>query len=354
MSTTRYVYNKTVQAIRDGHKIDKYELRDKLVTIKNNDTIQDWEKLTPKLVREGAVNDVVKAYKTAFTQLRNGTIDHFRIGFKKKKDKNESIVVPKSAIKVINDKLVIYPTYFTENLKVDNEIDYTNPDILFYAKETIPSIDHDCRLLYQKHNYYLAIPVPLSYHPVQNKYDIVSGDLGVRTFLTTFNNREIIEFKRDKALLERLHKKIDGMKSQRKSNKSISKTEKRLSNIIDDLHWRTITYLTRNYNNIVMGKLESQKCVKRCTYSKVNRMMNSLKLYQFLERLKFKCKEQRCNFVLVHEAYTSQTCCNCGELTKTLSKTFICSSCNLVMDRDVLGARNILTKFLATEPVLIR
>ncbi|RHZ62220.1 hypothetical protein Glove_341g17 [Diversispora epigaea] len=44
--------------------------------------------------------------------------------------------------------------------------------------------------------------------------------------------------------------------------------------------------------------------------------------------------------------YTSKTCGNCGFIKKNLgeSKTFRCDSCDLVIDRDVNGARNILLK----------
>jgi hypothetical protein len=84
MNTTRYVYNKTVQAIRDGHKINKYGLRNKLVTALNNN-LPEWELKTPKHIREGAVRDVISAYKTCFTQLRNGTISKFNVGFREKK-----------------------------------------------------------------------------------------------------------------------------------------------------------------------------------------------------------------------------------------------------------------------------
>lgn len=83
MNTTRYVYNKTVQAIRDGHKINKYDLRDKLVTALNNN-LPEWELKTPRDVREGAVRDVTSAYKICFTQLRNGTISKFNVGLEKR------------------------------------------------------------------------------------------------------------------------------------------------------------------------------------------------------------------------------------------------------------------------------
>ena len=45
IDTSRYVYNKTVKLVRDGHKINHFELRDKLVTEntkKNNKEYQTF------------------------------------------------------------------------------------------------------------------------------------------------------------------------------------------------------------------------------------------------------------------------------------------------------------------------
>jgi|SaaInlStandDraft_1057018.scaffolds.fasta_scaffold04052_8 transposase len=42
----------------------------------------------------------------------------------------------------------------------------------------------------------------------------------------------------------------------------------------------------------------------------------------------------------------NKTCTNCGNLHKSLgsNKTYKCEKCNVIMERDVNGARNILLK----------
>ena len=49
---------------------------------------------------------------------------------------------------------------------------------------------------------------------------------------------------------------------------------------------------------------------------------------------------------LVDESFTSKTCTRCGWLNQSLgkSKTFVCKNCDLNIDRDINGARNILIK----------
>lgn len=49
---------------------------------------------------------------------------------------------------------------------------------------------------------------------------------------------------------------------------------------------------------------------------------------------------------IVDESYTSKTCGRCGNLNNKLggNKIYKCTNCNLVIDRDINGARNILLK----------
>jgi len=66
----------------------------------------------------------------------------------------------------------------------------------------------------------------------------------------------------------------------------------------------------------------------------------------FQQRLIAKSKlKNNCVVKVCTEEYTSKTCGRCGSLNKVGSKEiFICNKCNLVLDRDVNGARNILIK----------
>ena len=121
MGTRRYVYNKALEKIKNGEKANFYDLRNKIVTAKNNDTINDWELDTPKDIRAGAIRDLVKNHKTAFSNLRNGNINGFKIGFCKKKN-YPSIEIPKSAIKLENG-LSIFKTYIYQiRLKYQEKI----------------------------------------------------------------------------------------------------------------------------------------------------------------------------------------------------------------------------------------
>lgn len=331
MNTTRYVYNKTVHAIqKEKQKVNFYDLRNKLVIAKNNN-LPEWQLRTPKDVRAGSVADVVTAYKSAFTNLKCNNISKFNVGYKSKKSKSDVLTIPKSAIESDGDNFIIYPTYLKEPV-------YFHLRSFFYEK-----IEHDCKIVKQNRDYYILIPVSCKKN-IKESNKVIAGDLGTRTFLTCYDSNNIIEFNRDKKILKQLTDKIDSMKANRRRGYKISKIETRVKNIVSDLHWRTAVYLTDNYDTILMGKLESQKCVQKSNNRKLNRSMNVLSHYKFLEKLRYLCATKHRNLKMINEAYTSQTCPSCGNLTKTKEKLWRCSTCSLSIDRDFLGARNILMK----------
>ena len=67
--------------------------------------------------------------------------------------------------------------------------------------------------------------------------------------------------------------------------------------------------------------------------------------FKFKERLKWKCSLYNKKLLIVDESYTSKTCTRCGYLNNVGSnEVYKCNNCNLIIDRDCNGARNILIK----------
>ena len=67
----------------------------------------------------------------------------------------------------------------------------------------------------------------------------------------------------------------------------------------------------------------------------------------FRQRLSSKCQERHCNMIIHTEEYTSQTCGRCGVLNDVgWFEVLKCRSCNLIVNRDVNGARNIFIKYI--------
>ena len=74
--------------------------------------------------------------------------------------------------------------------------------------------------------------------------------------------------------------------------------------------------------------------------------MTTLAHRKFLERLRYKAEEYRCNVIVQNESWTSKKCCRCGRVKRNLggSSIYNCLGCRLRINRDLNGAVNILQK----------
>jgi len=417
IDTSRYVYNKTIECINNKHPINFNSLRDKLVTkdtkknnkeykdytieldrlnsekkdlkkqiqlnkkniekynetviqlgkqeqlimdkkksrismakqlsYQKNEDINDWECNTHKDVRSGAIQDICDAYKVAFTNLRDGNIKYFKMKYKKKTEPSKCIRLAKNMVKNKNGIIEISPEYFKESKNFQ------------MGKKTIKKykdlkIEHDTRIIKQKGEYWLIVPIPIEKSSTNSSVDNYCGiDPGVRTFMTTFGNNNCMEYKEDKnksskinnkrtLLLDKLHNVI---KSKRVYKKKLNKLEIRKENLLNEMHWKVINDVLNRNDVIFYGNIKSHDIVKNNKNRNLNRNTNDLKFFKFKERFLFKAYEKNKKIFLVNEAFTTQTCSCCGFHYKHgSSKIYECKACKKVMDRDINASKNILMK----------
>lgn len=337
--TSRYVWNKTIDTIKNKEPINKITLRNKLVIAKNNLNVSEWEKQTPKDIRASAVFDIVSSFKSCFTNLKRGNIQKFQVNYKTKKKKSDSITISKSSVKIQNNKIIMYPT-FSEHLK--------NGISVGKRTKLLEQINHDCKIHFDGKNYYFLIPQDTKTTNSQNN-SICSIDPGSKNFLTIYdpsNHKTHILNPPEKT--NKIYQKIQNMQSKNISYKKIQKHFNKINNLITDTHWKSIDFLTKKYKLIFLPKFESQEMVsKNKKLPKVVRhKLNILSHYKFQQKLQFKCLEKNVHLNIVSEEFTSKTCTKCGTLNENLksSRIFKCSNCNLIIDRDINGARNIFIK----------
>ncbi len=78
--------------------------------------------------------------------------------------------------------------------------------------------------------------------------------------------------------------------------------------------------------------------------------MLGFKYFQFMLRLYRDCLRYNKKLIIVGEEYTSKTSGSCGELNNIgIKEVYCCEWCELEIDRDVNGARNILLKNLVPK-----
>ncbi|KAJ3371269.1 hypothetical protein GGF31_003448 [Allomyces arbusculus] len=376
--TARYVYNRTLKHIKDspGIKYSFENLRDQFVPAKvsykvcqscgvevksnrrklkcpgcdydafdtntvPNPNIQPWEAETPTSVRAQAINDLVKAYKTCFANKRNGNIKSFNVSFRTKKG-DQSIYIEKTLVKFKDRQLFVFPRLLGQ-LRLGGRTLKKWGNRLDFSK--------DMRLCWSKGSgYHLCVPMTKTIVPSQPKQSMVALDPGLRKFMTGYSESEYFTVKRDMSKVLKLRAKIVLLQSLRAKHKLSNKTKvaklfTRLGHLTDDLHWKTITYLTTRYTDILLPSFESQDMMRGFRNRSNNRNFSELKFYLFKCRLVHKAEERGVRVYIVNEAYTSKTCTVCGCINNVAGMEVIkCTQCHTTIDRDVNGARNIYLK----------
>jgi putative transposase len=149
--------------------------------------------------------------------------------------------------------------------------------------------------------------------------------------------------------IENYLNKIDSINKNKKINnrnkkKLENKYRNKISYCINDMQWKTIKFLTDNFNNIIIGDLCAKSIVETNNIKKLSkRILHSFNIFSFQNRLEYKCKVKNVDYKKVNEYMTSKTCSICGNIKKDLkfNKIYECKKCNTILNRDVNGARCI-------------
>ena len=175
-----------------------------------------------------------------------------------------------------------------------------------------------------------------------------SLDPGTRKFQTIYSEEIVIKIGIKKEQIKKIQQKIDLLQSLRSRklirkshyNKRNNKIQYKVKNLVDELHYQTISYLTNTFKTIFIPDFESQELIKINKSKKFRRDLLSLRHFVFKERLKAKSKLK--DVCCVTKEYTSKTCGRYGNIGS--NEIFACDNCFLEIDRDINGSRNILIK----------
>lgn len=228
--------------------------------------------------------------------------------------------------------------------------------------------------------YFIHYPVDSNWFPAEDKRvesqgtfgirgnRVIALDPGVRKHLVGYDpSGETIFVGEGASLkLEKLIRKIDEITTLRNEQQKAENKESsevltkikgynsnlfllyaKMKNMVNDLHWKAISFLVRNYDTILYPDYRISGMVKSHKLNKMTkRLMYMFSSYKFKERLIWKCKLAGKKLVIVNESYTSRTCGICGLVKDDLggSEVFHCDNCRISLDRDAHAARNILIK----------
>lgn len=296
---------------------------------------------TPVHTLNYAVQLACASYKSCLTNLKNGNIKYFNIRYLKK-DKQSLIMDIEKC--VINNKS-FFTSVLGKEMKNNQNIDYIT--------------NHDCKLHYNRNKNRFTLLIPKDVSKIINtksENEYISIDLGLRSLMNCKTKNQYIKIGTNIQKETKKHiLKIDKYKELKnitinKKEKILKRLREKIKNKVDDLHWKTINSLTSNYKTIIIGKWSTKSIISKedSNLMKMNkRIIQTISYYKLLERLKFKSLINNNNLIIKEEWYTSKACTNCANKKDDLggNSIYSCLNCNIKIDRDYNGCRNI---FLST------
>lgn len=217
-----------------------------------------------------------------------------------------------------------------------------------------------------KRSFMLILPRTVEFSPRRPTQDVVFFDPGVRTFLTGYDSQgRVLELgvgyesllepcqQMDK-LCSAANNQQAGQKRSKRArynirNRRLPRMRQRLKNQVADFHSKVARFACENYSDIHLPIFDTARMLNkqpvRCINSKTARMMCTWSHYKFQQLLRYRARTTGAKVHIANEAYTSRTCCMCGNIKpKSSSKISSCTACGSRMDRDINGAVNIMLR----------
>ena len=338
---SRYVYNKTVAYLQQPDtKANWLKIKKPIL-----DALPEWASTVPFQIKSIAIKDACQAVKMAKKGYKqDGKVR--KVKFRSRKDKKQTIYIPKSAIK----QKGIYPTMLGH---------------LSYG-ENLPDIFSDGRLSVVAGEYFLVISEKIQPQKTENQGRVVSLDPGVRKMFTFFSE-DSFGFLGQGAnlIIQKLCFKLDDLiskiskakcRQKRRLKKAADRIRAKIKNLVTELHHKIANFLVTNFDVILLPTFETSQMVsksRRRIRAKSVRQMLTLSHYQFKEFLRWKTWQYGKTLFEVCEAYTSKTVSWTGEIVKVGgSETIKSPSTGITLDRDLNGARGIFLRALVDTPSL--
>lgn len=214
-------------------------------------------------------------------------------------------------------------------------------------------------------NYYASFTSKVE-KEAQQQGSPVAFDLGLKTLATGVNEQgrvyTIGGFKGHRwynKQLDKIRSKRDVCKKKSRRYIHLSKVYKRVSEKKqnkrkDSLHKAShLIAHTLVERTVIVGDLSQRQMVMREHQQKnkgLNReVFNDWGLYTFIQMLSYKCDLYGKDLVFLDERNTSKLChaCENVQAMPLWKRTYCCTVCGLVMDRDENSAHNILKRYVA-------
>ncbi|WP_143513934.1 RNA-guided endonuclease InsQ/TnpB family protein, partial [Psychrobacter pasteurii] len=133
-----------------------------------------------------------------------------------------------------------------------------------------------------------------------------------------------------------------------KNKKRVKAIHAKIKNTRLDLIHKFTTKLVKDNSLIVVGEVKSRSFTNSMT--KLAKSTYDAGWFELKRQLEYKCKHAGCQFEIVNESYTTQTCSCCLKISDSSPRGraglrirgWRCAECGTWHDRDMNAAKNIL------------
>lgn len=192
--------------------------------------------------------------------------------------------------------------------------------------------------------------------PQRSATSPIGVDLGIKRLATlsdgtTFSNSRALKHaqKRLRRLERQKSRRTKGSHNRQKTCRKLAKQHARVAHIRRDATHKLTSYLVRNHTLIAIEDLHVSGMLKN---HKLAQAVSDSNFGEIRRQLTYKARHYGTHLVVVDRFYpSSKTCSSCGYINDELAlheRTYVCASCNLVLDRDVNAAINMLHEALRT------
>jgi putative transposase len=343
--TSRYAYNwalKEYQRLKASgrEKVTMNELKKSW-----NDVKPEWVYNAPKDANQQPFRDLGKALKNYYNDKKSRR-KHYKFPTPKKKGKC------RDSFYISNDKAHITNNHIT--LPLCGKVALTEP--LKYKRKKINIMSYTISRTADKYFLSINYEVPDHLATTKSKLNIVGIDLGLTSFITDSNGKEVPAHKslrKRENKLKRLHRNLSRKKKgsirRKKVRIKLARQHNKVTNTRNDFLHKLSRFIVDNYAIIATENLNIQGMLKN---HKLSKAISDASWGRFMSYLEYKAAKAGC-LVLKADRYfpSSKTCSHCMTVkTKeewSLSiREYICENCGIVLPRDYNAALNILAYVL--------
>ena len=210
------------------------------------------------------------------------------------------------------------------------------------------------RIVHRADGYYCQFSIQAE-RKIAHEYtgSVVGIDMGLKVFYADSNGNTVENprhYRKAEKKLKRLHARVSRKqkksKNRKKARQHLAKASLKVQRQREDFARKTASTLVTSHDVIAYEHLQIRNMVKN---HKLAKSLHDAAWGQFLSWVKSYGVMHGVDVVAVPPQYTSQDCSGCGaRVQKTLStRTHVCPSCGLVLDRDENAAINIRAFALA-------